>query len=88
MPRPRLKRIPRRYRSVVMSVALSVCMSAVVSFIVTAGHVGVSLELPAAWLAAWQVSCAIAVPARFVVAPLVARCVSAVVEPAGAGQRA
>jgi hypothetical protein len=36
---PRLKRIPRRYRSVVMSVALSVCMSAVVSLIVTAGHV-------------------------------------------------
>ena len=80
MPRPRLKRIPRRYRSVVMSVALSICMSAVVSFIVTAKTVGFSLDMPAAWCAAWQVSCAIAVPARFVVAPMVERCIGAVVE--------
>jgi hypothetical protein len=40
--------------------------------------------MPSAWLAAWQVSCAIAVPARFVVAPLVSRFVGAVVEPPAA----
>ena len=80
MPRPRLKRIPRRYRSVVISVALSVCMSAVVSFIVTMKNVGISPDMQAAWLGAWQVSCAIVVPARFIVAPLVERCIGAVVE--------
>lgn len=83
MPRLRLKRLPRRYRSVLLSVTLSVCMSAVVSFIVTAKNIGLSLDMPAMWLSAWKVSCAIAVPARFVVAPLVERWVGKVVEPAG-----
>jgi hypothetical protein len=81
MPKLRVKRLPRRYRSVLMSVVLSVCMSAVVSFIVTAKNVGLGLDLAGVWLAAWQVSCAIAVPARFVVAPLVSRFVGALVEP-------
>jgi hypothetical protein len=88
MPRLRLKRIPRRYASVLMSVTLSVSMSAVVSLIVTIRHVGFSLDMPALWLAAWQVSCAIAVPTRFVVAPLVARCVGAVVESGTVEQQA
>jgi hypothetical protein len=81
MPRLKVKRVPRRYRSVLMSVVLSVCMSAVVSFIVTIKNVGVCEDMASVWLAAWQVSCAIAVPARFVVAPLVSRFVGVVVEP-------
>jgi Protein of unknown function (DUF2798) len=56
-------------------------MSAVVSFIVTAKNVGLCAEMPGVWLAAWQLSCAIAVPARFVVAPLVHRCVGVLLEP-------
>ena len=86
MPALRLRRIPRRYRSVVMSVALSVSMSAVVSCIVTIRQVGLNVDMPAIWLAAWQVSCAIAVPTRFVVAPLVARFVGALIEPAARRQ--
>ncbi len=82
MPRIRLRRLPRRYRSVVMSMALSASMTAVVSLVVTLRRVGVSIDLPALWLADWQLACAIAVPTRFVVAPLVARWVGAVVEPA------
>lgn len=88
MPKLKVKRLPRRYRSVLMSVALSVCMSAVVSGIVTAKNVGVSLDMASVWLAAWQVSCAIAVPARFLVAPLVSRLVGVLVEPAPAQQQA
>lgn len=84
MPKLRVKRVPRRYRSVLASVAQSVCMSAVVSLIVTIKNVGVCGDMPSVWLAAWQVSCAIAVPARFVVAPLVSRFVGAVVEPPAA----
>jgi Protein of unknown function (DUF2798) len=64
-----------------MSVTLSVSMSAVVTLIVTIRHHGASLEVPALWFAAWSMSCAVAVPIRFVVAPLVARLVGAVVEP-------
>lgn len=77
----KVKRIPRRYRSVLVSVAQSVCMSAVVSLIVTIRNVGVCGDMPSVWLAAWQVSCAIAVPARFVVAPIVSRFVGVLVEP-------
>jgi hypothetical protein len=80
MTRIRLRRIPRRYGSLVMTVTLSVSMSAVVTLIVTIHHHGVSPQIPSLWLAAWQMSCAIAVPTRFVVAPLVARLVGAVVE--------
>ena len=86
MPAPRLKRIPSRYKAVLRSVMLSVCMSAVVSFIVTARNVGLCMDMPGVWLAAWQVSCAIAVPARFVVTPLVNRFVGVLVEPSAARQ--
>jgi hypothetical protein len=81
MPKLRVRRLPRRYGSVVMSVTLSMSMSAVVSFIVTMKNVGPSLDMPGIWFAAWQVSCAVAVPARFVVAPLVNRFVGALMEP-------
>ena len=80
MPRVRLRRIPRRYSSLVMSVTLSVSMSAVVTLIVTIHHHGVSPQIPSLWLAAWQMSCLVAIPIRFVVAPLVERLVGAVVE--------
>jgi len=77
----KLRRIPCRYRPVLISVALSVAMAAVVTFVITLKTVGFSLAMPAVWLAEWQLTCAIAVPARFVVAPLVNRFVSALVEP-------
>jgi hypothetical protein len=79
--RLRVRRLPRRYRRVVMPIALSVSMSGVVTFILTAMNVGLCAQMPGIWLAAWQLSCAIAVPARFVVAPLVHRCVGVLLEP-------
>lgn len=82
MPRARFRRIPRRYAYVVMSVVLSVCMSAVISLIVTIKNNGIEgRETAMMWLAAWQASCLIAVPMRFLVAPLVARFVGLLVEP-------
>ncbi len=83
MPHLRLKRLPRRYAAVLRSVALSASMTAVVSLVVTIQRVGICLELPGLWLADWQFACAIAVPSRFLVAPLVTRFIGAVVERAG-----
>lgn len=76
-----LPRIPRRYSPYVMSVTVSVAMSGVISLIVAIKTFGISFDTPVIWLAAWPVSCMIAVPMRFVVAPLVDRFVNAVVEP-------
>ena len=81
MPKLRVSRLPRRYRPVVTSIALSVSMTAVVSFIVTVKTVGLGAAMVDTWFASWQFSCAIAVPARFVVAPLVGRFVGLFVSP-------
>jgi hypothetical protein len=81
MSKLNMRRVPHRYRWVLVSVVQSVCMSAVVSLIVTIRNVGMCGDMPGLWLAAWQVSCAIAVPARFAVAPMVSRFVGALVEP-------
>jgi hypothetical protein len=79
--RPKLPRIPRRYTSHVMSVTVSVAMSAVITLFVALRNYGVSLETLLLWGAAWPVSCLIAVPTRFAISPLVKRITSALVEP-------
>jgi hypothetical protein len=79
--RPKLPRIPRRYTSHVMSVTVSVAMSAVITLFVAIRNYGVSLETLLLWAAAWPVSCLIAVPTRFAISPLVKRITSALVEP-------
>jgi hypothetical protein len=79
--RPKLPRIPRRYMSQVMSVTVSVAMSAVITLFVAIRNYGVSLETLLLWAAAWPVSCLIAVPTRFAITPLVKRITSALVEP-------
>jgi hypothetical protein len=86
MAKLRVKRVPHRYRSLLMSVALSVSMPGVVSFIVTARNVGLCAGMTDIWLAAWQLSCAIAVPARFVVSPIVTRVVGMFIEPSAPRQ--
>jgi hypothetical protein len=79
--RPKLPRIPRRYMSQVMSVTVSVAMSAVITLFVAIRNYGVTLEAVLLWAAAWPVSCMIAVPVRFAITPLVERITSALVEP-------
>ncbi len=82
--RPKPPRIPRRYKSHVNSVAVSVAMSAVITLYVAIRNAGFSLEAVALWLAAWPVSCMIAVPARFAISPLAARITALMVEPPSA----
>jgi hypothetical protein len=79
--RSKLPRIPRRYTSHVMSVTVSVAMSAVITLFVAVRNYGVSLETLLLWATAWPVSCLIAVPTRFAITPLVKRITSALVEP-------
>lgn len=81
MPRLKFRRIPRRYSHIIMSVVLSVSMSAVISLIMTIKNTGIGFDTAMIWLAAWQASCLIAVPMRFVLAPLVSRFVGLLVEP-------
>lgn len=78
-----LPRIPRQYKSHVMSVTVSVAMSAVITLYVAIRNYGITLETFMIWGAAWPVSCMIAVPTRFAITPLVERITSALVEPAG-----
>lgn len=77
----RFRRLPRRYRPVVTSIALSVAMTAVISFIVTVKTVGLCSATAEAWLASWQLSCAVAVPMRFALAPLAGRLAGLFVSP-------
>jgi hypothetical protein len=79
--RLKLPRIPRRYTSHVMSVTVSVAMSAVITLFVAIRNYGVTLEAVLLWAAAWPASCVIAVPTRFAIAPLVEKITALLVEP-------
>jgi hypothetical protein len=81
---PRLPRIPRRYHAAVVGTALTVALTAVVSFGMTIKTAGLSPDAPMRWLAAWQLACLIAVPARFVLLPLVSKAAGLLVEPPAA----
>jgi hypothetical protein len=75
------RRIPRRYYSMVASIALTLASTAIVSFGVTVKNVGWTLDTGLLWLAAWPVSAMISVPLRLVLTPLVNRGVGLLVEP-------
>lgn len=77
----RVPRIPRRFYSAVMGTALTVALTAIVSLGMTIRTVGLTPDAGAFWLAAWQFAALIAVPARFVLTPLVANMVGRLVEP-------
>ncbi|HKJ62187.1 MAG TPA: DUF2798 domain-containing protein [Hyphomicrobiales bacterium] len=79
--RLKLRRIPRRYTSYVMSVTVSMAMSAVITLFVAIRNYGITLETLLLWATAWPVSCVIAVPTRFAVMPIVKKITSALVEP-------
>ncbi|MGF1619638.1 MAG: DUF2798 domain-containing protein [Rhodomicrobiaceae bacterium] len=77
----RLPRIPHRYQSALAGTALTILLTAVVSLGMTIRAVGFSLDLASFWLAAWQLAALIAVPARFILAPLVMKALAPFVEP-------
>jgi hypothetical protein len=80
--KPKLKRLPARYGTVVMPLVLSIFMTAVVSFIATVKTAGFAENLVTLWLGAWQVSLLIAFPTLMLILPVVRRVVGFFVEPA------
>ena len=78
-------RIPRRYKSLAETTALTLTSTAIVSFGVTVKNVGLNLDTALFWLAAWPVSAMIAIPLRLVLTPLVNRCIALFTEPPANG---
>lgn len=74
--------IPRRMEHIIFGLLLSGMMSFLVSGVSTALAVGISAELPLAWISAWLPSWAIAFPAVLLVAPFVRRILHRLVLPA------
>ncbi len=73
-------RLPRRYHSAVAGTALTVALTGVVSLGMVVRTAGLTLDAGLPWLGAWQHAALIAVPTRFVLAPLVSRLVGLFVE--------
>lgn len=80
---PKWRRIPQRYKSHVMSVTVSMAMSAVITLFVAIRNYGITLETFMLWAAAWPVSCMIAVPTRFAISPFAHKITAVLVEPPG-----
>ena len=77
----RLPRIPYRYRPAVTGTVLTVALTAVVSLGMTVKAVGLTPDAGAFWLSAWQMAALIAVPARFLLAPLISKAIAPIIEP-------
>ncbi len=77
----RLPRVPYRYQAAVTGTALTVALTAVVSLGMTVKMVGLTPDTGAFWLSAWQMAALIAVPARFVLAPLITKAIDPIIEP-------
>jgi len=77
---PRL-RVPQSWHAALTGTALTVALTAVVSLGMAIRTAGLTLDAGAFWLAAWQFAALIAVPTRFVLAPLVTKAVGLLVEP-------
>jgi hypothetical protein len=76
------RRLPARYAGVLMPVVLSLVMSMIVSAVATLKNLGLSGDFLSAWPPAWLVSWLIALPTLFLVLPLARRIVGLMVEPA------
>lgn len=81
MSNPRFQRIPRRFHAAIIGTTLTTALTAVVSFALTIKNVGMGSEAVLVWLTGWMLATLIAVPARFVLAPLVHRLVGIFTEP-------
>jgi hypothetical protein len=73
--------LPERFKQAVAGTALTLALTAVVSFGLAVETAGLTADTGAVWLAGWQSAAIIALPARFVLAPLVAALVARLFEP-------
>ncbi|NJM34943.1 MAG: DUF2798 domain-containing protein [Rhodomicrobium sp.] len=74
-------RLPQCFRSAVTGTALTLALTAVVSFGLAVETAGWTPNMASVWLTGWQSAALIAVPARFALAPLVAKLVGRLFEP-------
>jgi hypothetical protein len=77
----RVRRNPARRFDLAQSVALSVCVSAFVTLVLTVRSVGLAPDLTQTWLATLKLSLLIGLPARFLIEPYVERLVGFFLEP-------
>jgi hypothetical protein len=83
-PRSSGKKLSARWAGILMPLTLSVMMTFIVSFIVTALGFGLTTELLHRWPLSWGASWLVAFPTLLVVLPAVRRLVALVVDmPAG-----
>jgi hypothetical protein len=76
------RRLPARYAGIVMPLVLSVLMSLIVSAISTLKSIGIDAAFFTTWPVAWFLSWLVAFPALLAVMPLVRRIVACLCEPA------
>jgi hypothetical protein len=81
-PKKIIRRLPARHANLVMPFVLSVLMTLIVSAVSTLKSLGASQAFLTTWPAAWMLSWLIAFPTLLIVLPLVRRIVAAVCEPA------
>ncbi|GJD33404.1 DUF2798 domain-containing protein [Methylobacterium aerolatum] len=75
-----LRKLPARWAGFIMPLTLSVMMTSVISFVVTALGFGLTVELLHRWPLAWGTSWIVAFPTLLLVLPLVRRFVALVVD--------
>ncbi len=81
--RPLPRKLPARWAGILMPLTLSVMMTCVISFIVTALGFGLSAELLRRWPASWGASWVVAFPTLLLILPVVRRLVALVVDVPG-----
>ncbi len=73
--------VPRHHYSAIEAFALTLTLTAVVSLSLAIRNAGLTLDATLFWLSAWPLSALVAVPARFLIAPLVTKAVALIVTP-------
>ncbi len=74
------KKLPARWAGILMPLTLSVMMTCVISFIVTALGFGLNAELLHRWPVSWGASWLVAFPTLLLLLPVVRRLVALVVD--------
>lgn len=75
-------RVSRRYRHVVFAVAMSLVTTLIISGVITGLNVGLDRQFFGDWMKGFLVAWPIVFTVILVIAPLVSRCVDAIVEEA------
>ena len=72
--------VPRKYQKLVFAFFMSLLMSCIMSFVISVFNVGLVSDIVLVWLKAWAFAFAVAFPTIVMVAPLVHKLVTLVLE--------